>query len=74
MSSETFVDNFRVAKIADPEVAYKDVKACHAWVTWQLETAVEAMREYNLHEERKRLADIGWRLRDAYNRKHAFKR
>jgi hypothetical protein len=63
VSCFTFSDSFRADKIADPEECYQDARAAHAWATRELEGATEPMRIYNLTQERKRLADIAWRLK-----------
>jgi len=60
----TWVDDSRPERIADPEVAYADVRIGHAWATQELATAAAgSIREYNLTMERRRLADIAWRLK-----------
>lgn len=61
--STTFTDAFRADRVADPVQAYEDVKRAHEWATRQLETAEAPLRRYALTQERKRLADIAWRLR-----------
>jgi len=49
--------------MADPEQAYEDVKEAHIWITARLATVEPgSIREFVLIQERKRLADIGWRL------------
>ena len=68
-------DGTFVNKMADPEQAYRDCREAHAWVSRELETArdvwatrqVESdsdrIRVYCLTQERKRLADIAWKLK-----------
>lgn len=63
VSCFTYTDNFRADKVADPEFAYAVVRQAHAWATRQLETATGAVRQFCLIQERKRLADIAWRLK-----------
>ena len=52
-----------VEKISDPGAAYVDVKAAHQWVTRELQLTTDPMRVFNLTKERKRLADIAFRLK-----------
>jgi hypothetical protein len=59
----TYTDSFRSDMIADPLEAYEDCVAAHRWATRELDGASEPMRRFNLISERKRLADIAWKLK-----------
>jgi hypothetical protein len=63
VSDLTFTDSFRADRIADPEEAYQECVAAHRYATRQLETATGEIRRFCLMQERKRLADIAWRLK-----------
>lgn len=63
VSCFTFTDAFRVDKVANPRECLAHCRAAHAWVTRELETATSPVRQFELDRERKRLADIAWRLK-----------
>lgn len=64
MSSISWSADQRVDLIADPDQAYQDVRDAHAWATREMQSApASSPRAYILTQERKRLADIAWRLK-----------
>lgn len=59
-----WADGFWPERVADPATAYADARQAHAWVSRELATAgPRSIREFCLTQERKRLADIAWRLK-----------
>jgi len=63
VSCFTFTDSFRADMIAEPMEAYEDCVAAHRWVTRELDNATDPRRRFNLITERRRLADIAWKLK-----------
>jgi hypothetical protein len=64
MAHSTFwVDDSNPDRIAEPEEAYWEAREAHAWATQELATAADPWRIFNLTQERKRMADIAWRLK-----------
>ena len=58
-----WVEDSNPARIADPETAYQDAREVHAFITRELESTSNPTRVYHLTQERKRLADIAWKLK-----------
>jgi hypothetical protein len=59
-------DGFFVKHLAEPLLAYRDVLESHRFVTAELETAPTPTSQYELTEERKRLAGIAWAVKRHY--------
>jgi hypothetical protein len=58
-----WVEDSNPARMADPETAYRDVREVHAFITRELERTAVPIRVYHLTQERKRLAEIAWKLK-----------
>jgi len=59
----TYIDALDCDRLADTRAAYQDAREAHEHVSRELAETTLPMRVYNLTAERKRLADIAWRLK-----------
>ena len=67
MSAPAWRDGFSARHVADPFQAAVDVREAHGWATRTLAKVPRgSIREFNLDQERKRLAGIAWELKRLY--------